>query len=641
MGRVVLHHGLNPQSAGTPIEDRAVKGCWFEWHRQGGCGPGQLKLERSWAETADVQPGDWISIGPSTVERWYLGRVDEWRSDYPAGVVVTLAGMVDELNEIYPGGFGREGVAPQRYGQTDAFPYDPDHALQQYRPTQTVESLVDELVQQHVLPRTHVASADPASAGNVTRVDSITMRGEESLRSLLKDLAVRAGGAAWGIDANARFFFQLNPADIVASYQLSDDVTRCAATRSRDILFNRLQITGDYIYDRLDGADDIAQRVYRFRQIHVRDTSLTQYGEHRIRLWLPWIRTDDDARRFAEAFFDLYAAPPTKYLIDAVVDPAQPPMPWLGRVELLDEAGQRVADGVPSVVRIQFDEWPTARLEIGPEDPRRLWPEPPEDDRYELPTVQRHSESSESSESWLSFSSLSGLSSVDGGTSYDTSEQPPTSEPVLTSFGSSNWGSLSSLPDSLPTSYASSWESSWLSSQPWGSGGSSDWWSSDWAGSSLDSSEWMSTSWQSSAGGSSWWQSSSLASSAWSGSGWSGNHASSIWVSSESPSSDWQTSDVFSSAWSSSAWNSGGTSGSQWTSDGVSSGLGSSEWSSLNSSLASTGSAWSSWLSSGTSWTGSSEWSSVEAGASSVQWSTGETSDDELWSGSSWLTSSV
>lgn len=516
MGRVILHHGIDPQAAGTAIDDRVVGGCWFEWHRQGGCGPGELKLERSWVESADVRPGDWISIGPSIGDRWYLGRVEEWRADYPAGVVVKLGGMVNELNEVFPGGLGPNGIAPQRYGATDAFPHDPDYSLQQYHATQSVQSIVTTLVQQQILPRTHVTSVGPITAPISAGVDSITMRGEESVRSLLKDLAVRAGGAAWGVDEQARFYFQPDGTAVSATYQLAGNVTRCAATRSRDILFNRLQITGDYIYDRLDRSDNIAQRVYRFRQIHVRDTSVTAYGEHRIRLWLPWIRTDDDAYRFAEAFFDLYAAPPTKYLVEAIADVAQPPKPWLGRVQLADEAGNTIASGVPSVVRVRFDECPTVRMEIGPEDPRRLWPEPPEDERYELPTIRKHSESSLESTSLASFSSVPDESSLIGGTTGGTTNEPPTSEPVPTSFATSDWTSATSLLesqwssidpssgyDSLTSEWPSSeWPSSNTESSLPGSTGASDW-TSQWStgGSSAATSDAFSegsTAWESS-----------------------------------------------------------------------------------------------------------------------------------------------
>lgn len=564
MGRLILHHGLDPHSVGTAIDERVVRGCWFEWHRQGGCGPGELKLERTWAETADVQPGDWISIGVSADERWYLGRVDQWQAVHPSGVSVALAGMVNELNELFPGGFGREGAAPQRYGATDLFSNDPDYQLQSFHRTQTVEAVVDDLVQRHIVPRTHVVAAEPIEPPVPATVDSVTLRGEESVRSLLKDLAVRAGGAAWGIDPWGRFFFRGDHETTVSSYRLEDDVTRCVATRSRDILFNRLQITGDYIYDRADGADNIAQRAYRFRQIHARDTSVTAYGEHRIRLWLPWIRTDADAARFATAFFDLYAAPPTKYLVDAIADAAEPPMPWLGQVQLLDGDGEVVIAGTPTVVRVTFDECPTVRLEIGPDDPRRLWPEPREDERYEIPTIHKDSGTSDFTSSLSSV--LSDSSVVDdppGGSS--SGDSGVTSESDWTSLTSTALTSLTSEDLSSATSFdPSSWTSEFESSESseWGSSLTSDDFTSQ---TSIDLSSEMTSSndssgWSSEA--SNGW--SSEASSAWSSdaSGWTSASTSDL----AGESSSGESSDGESSSGGGSEWSSGLSSGWQSTS---------------------------------------------------------------------------
>jgi hypothetical protein len=36
-------------------------------------------------------------------------------------------------------------------------------------------------------------------------------------------------------------------------------------------------------------------------------------------------------------------------------------------------------------VKVEFDHAPKFALELGPEDPRDLWPEPPEDERWEVP----------------------------------------------------------------------------------------------------------------------------------------------------------------------------------------------------------------------------------------------------------------
>lgn len=451
--RTILHHGADPTSPGAPLDERAVAGCWFEWHRQGGCGPGELRLERRWAESADLLPGDWISIGTTTSDRWYLGRIETWQADYPAGVRVTLAGMVSQLNEIFPGGFGGDDINPERHGRTDAFLNDPDHGIQQTRATQTVSSIVNDLVQQHILLKSNVVAADPVVVTHDTPVDSLTLQGEESVRSLLKDLAVRAGGMSWGVDQRGHFFFRPTPTETTATFRLSDDVLRCVETRERDVLFNRLQITGDFVYDEQDAPGGLAHRSYRYRRVFERTTSLAQFGEHRVRLWLPWIRTDHDARAFAESFFNQYAAPASKFLIEALPGDHRP-FPWAGPVRLLNESGQVVAIGTPSVVRVSFDTCPTVRVEIGPEDPRRLWPDPGVDERYEIPP-QRPETTTVPSSFESSFSSDSTLPSGDLPPPLPTSQTPPsTNDPTSwASWNNSSWTS----------------EDSWLTSSDWSS----------------------------------------------------------------------------------------------------------------------------------------------------------------------------
>ena len=91
--RVIRNHGIDPTSTGLRLDDRCVQGCWFELHRQGECGPAELRLERDFDEEADLIPGDWVSISKAvegSETRLYLGRVEDWEATYPAGVRVRL-----------------------------------------------------------------------------------------------------------------------------------------------------------------------------------------------------------------------------------------------------------------------------------------------------------------------------------------------------------------------------------------------------------------------------------------------------------------------------------------------------------------------------------------------------------------------
>src|SRR5690606_42001857 len=61
------------------------------------------------------------------------------------------------------------------------------------------------------------------------------------------------------------------------------------------------------------------------------------------------------------------------------------PFPWLGRVRLQAANGTELARSRIETIRVLFDHVPRFRMELGPEDPRQLWPEPPQDERWEIP----------------------------------------------------------------------------------------------------------------------------------------------------------------------------------------------------------------------------------------------------------------
>ena len=481
--RVIRNHGADPTSAGERLDSRCVRGCWFELHRQGGCGPAELRLDRGFEEDADLAPGDWLSVSAEQggVEtRLYLGRVEHWEVEYPAGVRVRLGGMVNELGEVFVGGFGGPGEPPpHRLGRTDLFTDDPDRPVQSYEPTERVSDLAAKLVNQYVLPRTSVMAADPIAVAQNPPVDSATFRGEESVRSILKDLAVRAGNVDWGVDAFGTLFFRPGPTAVAADFRAGREVTKLAQTRSRDVLFNRLQITGDYVYDRPHRSGAVARPSHRSRYHFVDDGSLSAFGEHRLRLWLPWVRTRHDAEAFAGPFFERYGRPVTKTLIEAVLPEGSPvPTPWGGPVEVRDEAGLLLAVGSPEVVRVRFDEAVVVRMEVGPEDPRRLWPEPREDERYEIPP--RSELSTEGPKSSLYATSVGGPGGPGPGTSPGGggSSAVPTST-ALTSLSSADSATSPDSPDSPDSWESSGWRSSgsdWTTWRTWSSGESS--WSS-------------------------------------------------------------------------------------------------------------------------------------------------------------------
>ena len=458
--RRILNHGPDPASPGVPIDGRAVSGCWFELHRQGGCGPGEIRLERGFAEAPDLDPGDCVSIGSRHAgvdRRFYLGRVESWEAAHPAGVRVRLGGLVGELGETFVGGFGRGGDRPpHRYAATDPFPEDPDRPLQSHDFADRPEEVVDLLAAQYVQPQTRVLAAAPAVAATDARVDTMLFRGEESVRGVLRDLAVRAGHVDWGVDERAELFFRPGPDAQAAELRVGREVTKLTATRARDAAFDRLQITGDYVYDRPASSGAAARPAHRRRYTFLQQGGTPfGHGGRRVAVYVPWVRTADDAEGFADAFFARYGAATTNHLVEAVLPPgADVPRPWAGRVRLCDEDGETIAEAAPEAVRVRFDEAPVVRLELGPEDPRRLWPEPPLNDRYEVAPAAPDRSSDDTSGTVVPGSS--------DGPGPSTPFPPGTTSSA--SSGSSSGSSASSGPSSNVSSGPSSDPSSFVSS---------------------------------------------------------------------------------------------------------------------------------------------------------------------------------
>lgn len=386
--RRILHHGSTP--AGTPVilSLQAVKKCWFELNRQGGCGAGELILSNEFFDRDQVEIGDWISFEYANDERWYLGRVEERHSSSPAQVRLRLQGMSIQLNEVFPGGFGEaaDGAKPHRFAGNNLFEHDPDRDIETFDSVASATELVQQLIEKYVVPATQI-SFEPSlmeAPLQEAAMSSLKVRGEESIRSILKELSTRAQGASWGVNEAGQFFFLRRTDQAVAAYREGVNLTDLSETRDREHLFNRILLTGDYIYDRREQSDMIARRSYRWRGNFVEPISRAAHGEKRIRLWLPWIRTQEDSMAFAKEFFRTYSQPVSRFLIE--VDSTETlPKPWSGRFAVYDKEGEILTFSYAETVRVIFDHTPRLRMELGPLDPRELWAEPPQDERWELP----------------------------------------------------------------------------------------------------------------------------------------------------------------------------------------------------------------------------------------------------------------
>ncbi|REJ95467.1 MAG: hypothetical protein DWQ34_06075 [Planctomycetota bacterium] len=515
--RRILHHGETPTGPAVDISQRAAAGCWFELLRQGGCGAGQLVLKDRFPDRDEIEIGDWISFEYETSDRWYLGRVEERSAVSPAGVSFRLEGMGIELNEVFPGGFSvdAEGVPPHRFGRTDLFSNDPDYPLETFDSASVAADVVTLLLQRYVTPATHIAHdagliespPDPAT------VASLKFRGEESVRSIVKELAMVARGSSWGVNAEGVFFFLQQREETALTLREGRDVTLLEESRDREHLFNRVLLTGDYVYDVRNSSGIIARRAYRFRGNFVQPDSRELHGERRIRMWIPWLRTPEDSIAFIREFFRIYSQPTSRYLVETDGRSALL-QPWLGRVRLEDRDGNEIVTSHVEAVRVEFDRVPRFRLELGSGDPRTLWPEPPEDERWELPEAQiaggklsltdasssedgssaasSESSGSEGSEassgssgvssaggtsSAASSSALSSESSEEAGSSLSEDGSSASSETATSSADRSSSAVSSSAPPASSTGGAPS-STGWSSGGPFSSDAGTSWSSS-------------------------------------------------------------------------------------------------------------------------------------------------------------------
>lgn len=414
--RRVVRYGSFPWELGSSLAGSAIQGCWFELHRQGGCGAGRLRLGEEFSDRGVIDVGDWVSLEYGEGDRWYLGRVEERVARSPAGVTLELQGLAEELGGVFPGGFGPDDEAPHIYRATDLFSEDPDYSLETVDSVTRAEDVVQLMLAQLVAGgRTHI-QVDPErieTSANAADVVSMKFRGEESLRSILKDLALRCGGVAWGVDESGDFFW-LNPRTaVLQSFREGDNVLTLDETISRDSAINRVLLTGDYVYE----VSDDLQMVSRWRGNYIQPQSIAQYGERRIRIWAPWIRTETDSLALVTEFFRKYARPRPVYRIE--VSSQTLPRPWEGCVQLFDRTGVELITANPETVRVEFDHVPKMTMTLGLEDPHELWPEPPHDERWETPRNRRRRDGR--------------VSLTESGTSSDVDASSEVTSSVLTS----------------------------------------------------------------------------------------------------------------------------------------------------------------------------------------------------------------
>lgn len=356
-----------------------VKDAGFELIRKTGCGAGSFTLTNPFT-VRNVAPGMSIRCKYDSNTPVYLGRIEETEYSSPSEVTVRTFGWFSYLNDIQIGGYGQyDRKPPERYGRSDWFVNDPDHSLQTHYTASQPHQVINQLYTNYIDPESPVGLGTVETPDVVTSFESMTMRGEENLSQVIRTIAMIQRDASFGVNADGDFYF-INKRDYepaLKTFQEGVDVRDLRQSVDRSLMFNQVFITGDYIY----GADTPAG-FYRYGGRFIHNPSVSAYGYRTFRAYVPWIRMDRDAIRFAQGFFDNYAGLTTRYSFKTT---GQETLlkPWDGRIALKDQAGNLLTTSIFDRIQVDFNEVPVFTITLGPEEPQ--FPEPPEPQRWEQP----------------------------------------------------------------------------------------------------------------------------------------------------------------------------------------------------------------------------------------------------------------
>lgn len=357
----------------------SVKQASFELLRRGGCGSGSFTLTNPFTSRT-ITPGMSIRCKYDSSTPVYLGRIEEVEYSSPSEATVRTFGWFSYLNDIQIGGYGpHDRKPPERYGRSDWFVNDPDHTLQNAHTASQPHQVIQSLYTNYIDPESPVGLGTIETPDVATSFESMVMRGEENLSQVIRTIAMIQRDASFGVDANGDFFF-INKRDYepaLKTYQEGLDIRDLKQSVDRSLMYNQILMTGDYIY----GADTPAG-FYRYVARLEHNPSVSAFGYRAYRVYVPWIRMDRDAVRFAQGFFDNYAGLTTRYSFKTI---GQDTIlkPWDGRIALKDASGTVLTLSVFDRINVEFNEVPVFTITLGPEEPQ--FPEPPEPQRWEQP----------------------------------------------------------------------------------------------------------------------------------------------------------------------------------------------------------------------------------------------------------------
>ncbi len=356
--RIYSHDGVTNDI--LPNEEVVDARC--EFVRQGGCGSGSLLLKGPF-NSYNITPGMHVQFLYDSLTPWYIGRVEEVSPASPSGTSVRLFGWMTYLNDIQIGGRGKnDSKDPVHYvhpDDADIFPSDPDKELQTKTEVETLTELLEDVVTNYVIPDTPISfgSFDTPTDPEDNEFLSMIFRGEDSVSQLMRHVAVALGWSAWGVNESGVLFIKNMPTSTTLQFQEGVNVFNLVKNVDRSKMFNRLTLTGGPIFG---AADDPGFYHYRVNAVHY--PSILNYGEKKMSITVPWLRTNLDTYRFASKLLAEFGGPTTNYTFSVLGHEAigveRPILPWLDRVSLLDANGVELTNGIPVNVQYSFNDTP-------------------------------------------------------------------------------------------------------------------------------------------------------------------------------------------------------------------------------------------------------------------------------------------
>lgn len=363
-------------SSSAISDPRAIEAS-FTKLRIGGDAEGQLKLKDSFLDRGSVEIGQYIAFEYSTGLRWYLGRVEEVIEHSPNHVDISLYGMWSELNEIFPGGFAESNIGKPHRFQASAFnPNDPDFSYQTEDIVTQPDDLVRKLWELYIAPSSNVGYGVVEACVQEPGLDGFVLRGTESVAELLRTLAVMCNNASVGVDEHGLLYFMQPSQVLKATFQEGVDCEELQLRTDRSLLYNYMAMTGGYVY----GANT-ESGFYRYMANFKQESSISQYGQRGLHVYLPWVRRNKDAETFSENFFARYARPTKRAEFKTDCQTALL-KPQDGQIKVLDRNDAVVVTDFFDELKCEFNHCPIFQVMVGPEDV--AFPESPEPDTGEL-----------------------------------------------------------------------------------------------------------------------------------------------------------------------------------------------------------------------------------------------------------------